>query len=133
LKPYTVYIIWLLQNNDFLDKAKESDFLEYIWHRKDGIYYCTNGPLSDIEFLESKNFLTWLSGLESLCGFSLFPDLMSKRTSNHLLNEISRLMDSDVLLPATNPIFGHYSETWSNRKFRRNDMILRILRVLMKC
>jgi hypothetical protein len=133
LKPYTVYIIWLLQNNNFLDKAKERDFLEYIWHRKDGIYYCTNSPSSDIEFLESKNFLTWLSGLENLCDFSLFPEFMRMGTSIHLLNEIYRLMYNDVSLPKTSPIFGHYSETWSNKIFRKNDMILRILRLLMKC
>lgn len=133
LKPYMVYIIWLLQNNDYLDKAKERDFLEYIWNRKEGIYYCTNGPLSGIEFLESRNFLTWLSGLENLSNFSLFPEFMSLGTSSHLLNEIHRLMYDDVLLPKTGPIFGHYSETWLNKIFRRNDMILRILRILMKC
>ncbi len=27
LRPYMVYIIWLLQNNDFLDKSTERDFL----------------------------------------------------------------------------------------------------------
>lgn len=133
LRPYMVYIIWLLQNNDFLDKANERDYLKYIWYRKEGIYYCTNGPLSDIHFLESKNFLTWLSGLESLCNFSLFPEFMSMGTSNHLINEIHRLMYENVSLPKTSPIFGHYSETWSNRISRRNDMILRILRVLIKC
>ena len=133
LKPYMVYIIWLLQNNDFLDTAKERDFLEYIWHRKDGIYYCTNCPSSDIYFLESKNFLTWLSGLENLCNFSLFPEFMSMGTTNHLLDEIHRLMYNEVSLPKVSPIFGHYSETWSNKLSRKNDMILRILRILMKC
>ncbi len=72
-----VYIVWLLQSNDFLDKSTERDFLEYIWYRKEGIYYRTNSPLSDIVSLESKNFLTWLSGLECLCDFSLFPEFMS--------------------------------------------------------
>jgi hypothetical protein len=133
LKPYMVYIIWLLQNNDFLDQANERNFFEYIWYRKEGIYYRTNGPSSSIEFLESKNFRTWLSGLENLCDFSLFPEFMSTGTSNHLLNEIHRLMYDDVSLPSTSPIFGHYSETWSNKNCRRNDMILRILRILIKC
>ena len=78
LKPYMVYIIWLLQDNDFLDETKQRVFLEYIWHRIEGIYYRTNSPLSDVEYLESKNFLTWLSGLEDLSNFSLFPEFMSK-------------------------------------------------------
>lgn len=133
LKPYMVHIIWLLQNNDSLDKAIERDFLEYIWHKKEGIYYCTSGPSSDTELLESKNFLTWLSGLENLCDFSLFPEFMSMGTSNHLINEIHRLMYHDVSLPKTSSISGHYSETWSSKNFRRNDMILRILRILVKC
>lgn len=133
LRPYMVYIIWLLQNNDYLDKSNERNLLEYIWYRKDGIYYCTNGPSSDMELLESKNFTSWLSGLENLSDFSLFPEFMSMGTTKHLLNEIHRLMYSEVTLHNSNPIFGHYSETWSKRNYRKHDMILRILRLLIKC
>lgn len=133
LRPFMMYVVWLLQNNDFLDKEVEKSYLEYIWNRKDGIYYCCGGPLSDIEYLESKSFLIWLSGLESLCDFSLFPEYMSRGVADHLLNEVHRLMYDEVTLPNTGPIFGHYSETWSNKKLRKNDLILRILRVLVKC
>jgi hypothetical protein len=133
LNPFTLYIVWLLQNNDFLDKMKEREYLEYIWNRKDGIYYCTGSPSSDKQSLESKSFLTWVSGLESLSGFSLFPEFMSLGTTNHLLNEIHRLMYHDIELPNSHPIFGHYSESWSKMQTRKNDMILRILRILMKC
>jgi hypothetical protein len=133
LKPYTVYVTWLLQNNDFLDETMERNFLEYIWYRKEGIYYRTNSPSSNIEVLESKNFLTWLSGLESLSDFSLFSEFMSMKVSNHLLNEIRRLMYKDVSLPNTNPIFDHYTETWSKKNNRKNDLMLRILRLLVKC
>lgn len=133
LKPYMVYIIWLLQDNDFLDDAKQRAFLEYIWHRNEGIYYRTYSPTSDVEYLESKNFITWLSGLEELSNFSLFSEFMSKGTTSHLLNEIHRLMYHDVILPNTIPIFGHYTESWSKKNFRKNDMILRILRILIKC
>jgi hypothetical protein len=128
-----VYIIWLLQDNDFFDEAKQRDFLEFIWNRKEGIYYCTNSPSSEIEYLESKNFLTWLSGLEGISKFSLLPEFMSMGTTNHLLNEIHRLMYHDVILPNTVPIFSHYAETWSKKNFRKNDMIMRILRILIKC
>ncbi len=133
LAPFTVYIIWLLQNNEFLDKQAEKEFFEYIWHRKKGIYYCTGSPSSDLESLESKNFLTWLSGLENLARFSMFHEFMNQGTANHLLGEIHRLMDSEILLPNTSPIFGHYSESWSSRNSRKNDLIFRILRILMKC
>lgn len=133
LRPYMVYIIWLLQDNDFLNEDKERSFLEYIWNRKEGIYYRTGSPLSEIEYLESKNFLTWLSGLEEVSSFSLFPEFMSKGISDHLLNEIHRLMYNDVTLPNPIPVFGHYSETWTKKNLRRNDLILRILRILIKC
>lgn len=133
LKPYMVYIIWLLQDNEFLDEAKQRAFLEFIWNRREGIYYRTNSPSSEIEYLESKNFLTWLSGLEDLSNFSLFSEFMSMGTTNHLLNEIHRLMYHDVILPNTVPIFGHYAETWSIKNLRKYDMILRILRILIKC
>jgi hypothetical protein len=96
LKPYMVYIIWLLQNNDFLGEAIERYFLKYIWYRKDGIYYRTNSSSSEIHFLESKQFVPWLSGLETLCDFSLFPEFMNMETTDHLLNEIQRLMCDDV-------------------------------------
>ena len=133
LRPYMVYIIWLLQQNDYLDQTMERAFLEYIWYRKEGIYYRTDGPSSDITFLESKSFLTWLTGLESLSDFTLFPEFMSMGASGHLQNEIHRLMYDNVTLPKASPISGHYSETWLNKNARRNDLILRILRVLIKC
>lgn len=133
LKPYMVYPVWLLQHNDYLDQAMERAFLKYIWNRKEGIYYRTDGPASDIIYLESKSFLTWLSGLESLSEFTVFPEFMNMGASSHLLNEVHRLMYDDVSLPKASPIFGHYSETWLNKNARRNDLILRILRLLMKC
>ncbi|MDF2587627.1 MAG: hypothetical protein K0S41_1468 [Anaerocolumna sp.] len=133
LNPFTSYITWLLQNNDYLDKSKEREYLEYIWNRKDGIYYCTGNPPSDIQSLESNNFINWISGLECLSGFLLFPEFMSRGTTDHLLNEIQRLMYQDIDLPNAHPIFGHYSESWSKKQTRKNDLILRILRILMKC
>lgn len=133
LRSYMVYIIWLLQDNDFFDETKQRAYLEYIWNRKEGIYYRTNSPLSEVEYLESKNFLTWLSGLEEVSNFSLFPEFANHGIAEHLWNEIQRLMYQDVILPNSMPMFGHYSETWSKKNLRKNDMILRILRILIKC
>lgn len=128
-----LYTIWLLQQNEFLNQETEKKFLEYIWNRKDGIYYCAGGPLSNVECLESKSFLTWLSGIENLSGFSLFPEFMKRGIIDHLLHEVHRLMHEEVNLPSATPIFGHYSEKWSNRRARKDDLILRIVRVLVKC
>jgi hypothetical protein len=133
LRPDMVYVVWLLQQNDYLDQTMERAYLKYIWYRKEGIYYRTDGPSSDFISLESKSFLTWLTGLESLSDFTLFPEFMSMGASVHLRNEIHRLMYDNVALPKASPISGHYSETWLNKNARRNDLILRILRVLIKC
>lgn len=133
LKPFTGYVIWLLQNNKFLDTGVERDFLSYIWNRKEGIYYRTDCPPLEKEYLESKKFGSWLTGLETLCDFSLFPEFMNKGISSHLLDEIHRLMYNDITLPNAQSIFSHYSENWSKKQLRKNDMILRILRILVKC
>lgn len=63
----------------------------------------------------------------------MLPEFMSNGTTKHLLIEIDRLMYLEVNLPNSIPIYGHYAETWSKKNFRKNDMILRILRVLIKC
>lgn len=133
LRPFMLYVVWLLQDNDYLKQSDERCFFEYIWHRKEGMYYCAGGPLSSVQALESKGFTTWLSGLESLSDFSLFPEYMSMGTTDHLLNEVHRLMKTEVALPNAGPIFGHYSESWTKKDNRKNDLILRILRILMKC
>ncbi len=133
LKPFTVYIVWLLQNNEFLDSAIEREFLTYIWNRNEGIYYRTDCSPLETYYLESKKFSTWLTSLETLSAFSLFPDFMHKGISTHLLNEIHRLMNHDITLPNSHSIFSHYSESWSKKQYRKNDMILRILRILVKC
>ncbi|MEN6314446.1 MAG: hypothetical protein ABFD25_09390 [Clostridiaceae bacterium] len=133
LRAWMVYPIWLLQNNEFLSEDLQRQFLSWIWDRKGGIYYINNLPPSDKRSLEDKDFILWLAGLENLCKFSLFPEFMNQSISGHLLNEIKRLMTDDVKLPPAHPISGHYSEKWANGSARKNDMILRMSRVLVKC
>ena len=132
LRAYMAYTILLLQNNPFLSIDTEQKFMDYICHREKGIYYRTDCAPADIRSLESKQFIQWLSALECLSGFSLFPDFMAERAYGHLLGEIYRLMDGEAALPAAPQVFGHYSETWKGRGSRKNDLILRILRLLKK-
>ena len=88
---------------------------------------------SDIQSLESKYFSTWLTGLENLKNFTLFPDFMKKGIFQHLINETYRLLHHDVCLPITPPVTNHYCESWKDKQSRKNDMILCILRVLIIC
>lgn len=43
------------------------------------------------------------------------------------------LKTDDVKLPAARPITGHYAESWRDKNARKNDMIIRIFRLLVKC
>ncbi len=124
--------IWLLQNNDFLREDLQRKYLSWIWNRKGGIQYVTNIPPWDKRSLEDKGFIQWFTGLENVSDFSLFPEMMNKGISTHLLNEINRLMTDDIKLPAAPPIVGHYCESWAGGTARKNDMFLRILRMLIK-
>jgi len=134
-----VYPIWLLQNNAFLGENLQRKYLSWLWNRKGGIFYISNFTLSDMRSLEDTEFTQWLPGLENICDFSLFPEFMNKGITGHLLHEIHRLMTEDVALPAATslphkylPITGHYAEKRGNKNARNSDLILRILRILIK-
>lgn len=132
LRSYMLHVIWLLQNNDFLDMETEQKYLDYIWNREEGIYYCTSFPLYKPQTLESKQFLYWLSGLESVCDFTLFPEYINREIYGHLLGEINKLMNGDTMLPDMKPIFGHYAESYRDREMKKSDLILRMMRILVK-
>lgn len=132
LRSYMQHVTWLLQNNDFLDMETERKYLDFIWNREDGIYYCTRSPLYKPQKLESKQFLYWLSGLESVCDFTLFSEYINQEIYGHLLGEINKLMNGDTMLPDMKPIFGHYAESYRDREMKKSDLILRMMRILVK-
>jgi hypothetical protein len=131
--PGSFYGSMLLQNTDSIDDDLQRHWLDYIWNRKNGIYYLSSVPPAEKQFLEDKRFSQWLSTLELLSGFSLFSEFMKNDVFGYLLGEVNRLMNNDVELPLAHPISGHYTESWRDKTARKNDMILRILRVLAKC
>ena len=133
LRAYMVYPLWLLQNTYCISDTIQRQYLNYIWYRENGIFYVSNFPPSRIQCLESKGFTMWLSGLENLSGFSLFPEFIHSQIVSHLYGEINRLIYEHVALPPASSISGHYSESWNNKNARKNDMILRIARLLSKC
>ncbi|GHU38336.1 hypothetical protein FACS1894105_12120 [Clostridia bacterium] len=132
IREFTAYPFMLLRNSDCLDDELQSLYLSYIWNKEDGIYYVSNLPPAQIQYAEDKKFDMWIRTLELLSGFSLFPEFMRDEVLGHLLGEANRIMNGDVVLPSAHPIFGHYAESWRDKTARKNDMLLRILRVLVK-
>lgn len=133
LKAYMAYPLWLAQSADCISETLQRQYLDYILRRKEGIYYISNFPPSDKRRLEDKDFTIWLSTLENLSGFSLFPEFMERDALPHLYNEINRLILNEVTLPSAPPVIGHYSESWRDKNARKIDIILRIARIIAKC
>jgi hypothetical protein len=114
-----------------MDDTLQRHYIDYIWNSKNGIYYVSSMPPTDKRRLEDKRFFEWLSSLELLSRLSLFPEFMKDDVLPHLINEVGRLMTEEISIPPSYNV--RYCESWRDKSARKNDMILRILRVLVKC
>lgn len=132
LRPYMVYVPWLLQNNPFLNKKLESLYLQYIWHREKGIYYRLETPVCRPYSIKSPAFPKWMSCLESLSGFSLFGEWMEETINPFLLQQMDLLRKRAVRLPPVQTVIGRYNESWRRKNKREDDYMLRIVRLLAK-
>lgn len=133
LEAFMIYPAWLLQNCDCMDDALQRKYLDYLWRREQGIYYLPKFPPCALRSLEDKRFPAWLGILESLSGFSLFPEFMREEALPYLLHEAGRLMHEDIALPAAPPMIGHYAESWRDKDMRKTDLLLRMARIIAKC
>lgn len=131
LNGWNVFPLMILQNSDCMDDTLQRKYLNYLWNRKDGLYYLSNFPLTDKHSLEDKSFYIWLYTLEYFTGFSLFSEFMKEDVLPHLLNEVYRLINEDVIIPASYNL--RYAESWRDRKKRKTDIILRIARIISRC
>lgn len=122
----------MLQGTDCISDELQRKYLNFIWNRQEGIYYISEFSLTHQICLEDKRFTMGLNALEVLSGFSLFTELAEKHIIPHLIKEIERLMTNEVILPPARPVTGHYSESWRGKDARKNDLILRILRIIKK-
>ncbi len=128
-----VYPLWLVQKENCLNDCLQRQYLRYIWNRETGIYYISNAAPSVTVNLEEKGFPAWLSALEVLSGFSLFSEFVKDGVLEHLIKEAYRLIDGSVKLPPPHPVSGRYAENWRDKNSRKNDLLLRITRTLIKC
>jgi len=126
-----MYGIMLLQNSNCMDDTLQRQYIDYIWNGKSGIYYVSSMPPADKRHLEDKRFFEWFSSLELLSGFSLFPEFMKDGILLHLINEVGRLMTEEISISPSYNV--RYCESWRDKSACKKDMILRILRVLVKC
>jgi hypothetical protein len=127
--PCNMYGVMSMQNSACMDDTLQKRFLDYVWNGK-GIYYASNIAPADKQVLEDKRFNQWFRTLELLSGYSLFPDFMKNDVLPHLLGEVDRLMNEDLVLTNHNC---RYAENWRDKSKRKTDVILRITRVLAKC
>lgn len=135
LSGWNAYPLMILQNTNCMEDTLQRQYLEYLWHRKDGIYYLTDFPLSEKRKVEDKSFSSWLTTLGYISGFSLFPEFMKDDALPHLINEVNRLIYEDIVLPTPEPAAYsiRYAESWRDKNTRKTDMILRIARIIVKC
>jgi hypothetical protein len=136
LNGWNAYPLMILQNSKCMDDTLQRKYLNYIWNRKDGIYYLTDYPISDIISVEDNRFNSWLKTLWYLSGFSLFEEIIKKDVLKHLIKEIERLINNDIVLPGNGGIGTayniRYADKWSSKNEKKVDMILRITRVIIK-
>ena len=127
--PGSFYGSMLLQNSKGMDDTLQRQWLDYIWHIKGGICYVSSVPPAEKQFLEDRQFEQWLSTLELLSGFSLFPNFMKDDVLQHLLNEAARLMNGDAVCNFK----CYYADSYRDKNKYTTDCMLRIARTLVKC
>lgn len=133
LQASMAYPVRLIQNADILEETLQRRYLDYLFHHKEGIYYVSNAaPILPVS-VEDKYFSLWLYALDTLSGFSLFPEYAKPVIVPHLLNEMRRLRTEEIHLPSSGQIIGRYSENTRTRDAGRNDLLLRMVRILNKC
>jgi len=139
-----------------MEELLQRQYLNYVWNKKDGIMYISNYLLTvkrntendchQVEALkkhvEDKDFYIWLSLLDMFIGFSLIREFMINIVIPHLLCEVDRLINGDVILPkpptghvnaCNHAVSGRYADSWRDKNKRKTDMVLRIARLLAKC
>ena len=129
VRPGTLYGSMLLQNTNCVDDILQRHWLDYIWNQSGGMYYISSVPPAGKQNLEDALFPQWLNILEVLSGFSLFPDYMKDDILPHLLKEVDRLINGNVVCG----INCRYADSYRDKNKRKVDSILRIARILVKC
>lgn len=135
----SIYPLILLSGTDSrLPKDLETRYLDWIWRKKDGIYYLTWFSLDKYPDLNAKEFPFWLEAIEILSGFDCWAGehgeevaawLWNQRDSHGVWNLEA---GSEGANGARKYCRFQMSESWRNPLHREIDCSVRILCLLKK-
>lgn len=131
---YSYESVYTLSYGECIDKDVQRLWLAYEWDNT--LWYNPTKP-SDIMTPGQPDFHFWLTRLESLKHFSLFHEFMAEKTAPHLFALCDRLSDIyddiPIFINNYNYHYGQYSESPRNQQQKKNDLHLRIIRLLDRC
>jgi len=126
--------LYMLFYDNCISEKTQRIWLKHEWFRE--LWYNANSP-SEIKIPADKSFIFWLTRLEYLKYFSLFGEFMAAEVAPNLYSLCERLSNPAAEMDIkTNNYFyhqGQYSEAPRNNQHKKNDLLLRIIRLLNKC
>lgn len=129
IADFSLERLYMLSQSGCISEKLQRCFLDYMMNRK---YYGVAAPAEPM--LPSDNmFHFWLLSLEKLKNFSLFDEYSEKLITPHLLMLCERLTSpekTDIFINRYHSQYGQYSESYRKYEYKRNDLLLRILRIL---
>jgi hypothetical protein len=124
---------YMLCYGNYINEDIQRIWLTYEWTK----YTWYNDLPSDIREPHDPSFIFWLARLENLMDFSLFCEFMADKAAPYLYNLCERLSDKDdkITIKTNNYYYhqGQYTESPRNKQDRKNDLLLRVIRLLNKC
>jgi len=123
--------LYMLFPDNCISEELQRIYLTHEWKMQ--LWYNGNLP-SELKSPDDPSFVFWLTRLDYLKYFSLFGEFMSAEATPYLFSLCDRLSDpSDNITIKTNNYFyhhGQYSEAPRNRQHKKNDLLLRLIRIL---
>ncbi|NLI53584.1 MAG: hypothetical protein GX417_04590 [Clostridiales bacterium] len=129
LRPETTHVLWLLDDNRFLDAGAEACFLAHLWNKS--VYYTRGIPAGAHLPADSRYFSDWLSVLELFMGTRGFARRMeADGTDSFLEGEAMRLAAGAAVPRAGEGPVGRYREGRRTADGLVWDTVFRIARIL---
>lgn len=135
----SIYPLVLLSSTEgALPKDLETRFLDWIWRKKDGIYYLTWFSLDKCPGLNAKEFPFWLEAIEILSAFDRWAGEHGEEVAELLWNQRNSHgawdleSDSESAKGAKKYCCFQLSESWRNPLNREIDCTVKILCLLKR-
>lgn len=132
ISDFSKDVILLLSYKGIIDDKFQRILLSCEWERD-----IWNNKLSKFASPEEPSFHGWLLRIEKLKNFTLFGEFMAENTAPYLYTVCERLCDKeDAINVCVNNYhyhYGQYTESPRSNQHKKNDLLLRIIRILEKC